>query len=55
MDSGATQTRMFHQIAVLDRITMLKYAIPDPRDMFNADLHWRADWGTEARRDVGFS
>ena len=29
----------------LDRITMLKYGIPDLRDMFNADLRWLRHYG----------
>jgi phenylalanyl-tRNA synthetase alpha chain len=29
----------------LDRITMLKYAIPDLRDMFSADLRWMRHYG----------
>lgn len=29
----------------LDRITMLKYGIPDLRDMFNADLRWLKHYG----------
>ncbi len=29
----------------LDRITMLKYAIPDLRDMFSADLRWMKHYG----------
>jgi phenylalanyl-tRNA synthetase alpha chain len=29
----------------LDRITMLKYAIPDLRDMFSADLRWLKHFG----------
>jgi phenylalanyl-tRNA synthetase alpha chain len=29
----------------LDRITMLKYAIPDLRDMFSADLRWLRHYG----------
>ena len=32
----------------LDRITMLKYAIPDLRDMFNADLRWLRHYGFSA-------
>jgi phenylalanyl-tRNA synthetase alpha chain len=29
----------------LDRITMLKYGIPDLRDMFNADMRWLRHYG----------
>ena len=29
----------------LDRITMLKYGIPDLRDMFSADLRWLRHYG----------
>ena len=29
----------------LDRLTMLKYGIPDLRDMFNADLRWLRHYG----------
>ena len=29
----------------LDRITMLKYGIPDLRDMFSADLRWLKHYG----------
>ncbi|HEU0059349.1 MAG TPA: phenylalanine--tRNA ligase subunit alpha [Hyphomicrobiaceae bacterium] len=32
----------------LDRITMLKYAIPDLRDMFSADLRWLRHYGFAA-------
>ena len=32
----------------LDRITMLKYGIPDLRDMFNADLRWLRHYGFSA-------
>jgi phenylalanyl-tRNA synthetase alpha chain len=32
----------------LDRITMLKYAIPDLRDMFSADLRWLRHYGFSA-------
>jgi phenylalanyl-tRNA synthetase alpha chain len=32
----------------LDRITMLKYGIPDLRDMFNADLRWLKHYGFSA-------
>jgi phenylalanyl-tRNA synthetase alpha chain len=32
----------------LDRITMLKYGIPDLRDMFNADLRWLRHYGFTA-------
>ena len=29
----------------LDRITMLKYGIPDLRDMFSADMRWLRHYG----------
>jgi phenylalanyl-tRNA synthetase alpha chain len=32
----------------LDRMTMLKYGIPDLRDMFNADLRWLRHYGFSA-------
>ena len=32
----------------LDRITMLKYGIPDLRDMFSADLRWLRHYGFAA-------
>jgi phenylalanyl-tRNA synthetase alpha chain len=32
----------------LDRLTMLKYGIPDLRDMFNADLRWLKHYGFSA-------
>jgi phenylalanyl-tRNA synthetase alpha chain len=32
----------------LDRITMLKYGIPDLRDMFSADLRWLRHYGFPA-------
>ncbi len=32
----------------LDRITMLKYGIPDLREMFNADLRWLRHYGFSA-------
>jgi phenylalanyl-tRNA synthetase alpha chain len=32
----------------LDRITMLKYGIPDLRDMFSADLRWLRHYGFTA-------
>ena len=32
----------------LDRITMLKYGIPDLRDMFSADLRWMKHYGFSA-------
>ena len=32
----------------LDRLTMLKYAIPDLRDMFDADLRWLRHYGFSA-------
>ena len=32
----------------LDRITMLKYGIPDLRDMFAADLRWLRHFGFAA-------
>ena len=35
----------------LDRIAMLKYGIPDLRDMFAADLRWLRHYGfSRARR-----
>ncbi|MEQ1611792.1 MAG: phenylalanine--tRNA ligase subunit alpha, partial [Hyphomicrobiaceae bacterium] len=29
----------------LDRITMLKYGVPDLRDMFTGDLRWMRNYG----------
>ena len=34
----------------LDRIAMLKYGIPDLRDMFSADLRWLRHYGFAAAR-----
>jgi phenylalanyl-tRNA synthetase alpha chain len=32
----------------LDRLAMLKYAIPDLRDMFSADVRWLRHYGFAA-------